>query len=572
MGEKVSVAGERASLVVPSLPTPTDLGRGRWGITSDEIISCMRSGKRVRWSSVPSPAILGVLQKASQEVQVPVSTFNITEFDRPLNMLGGHTLKGLYKNVKHRERGKKKPMPFLLESLGVRVTEEDFIAAIKQGRIVHWDLVPRETIKGVLEKVAQEQHKTASTLLKDDLLKQSELLEGKNLQRVYKYFRYHPDRKRKNIMIFLRESCGIEVTLYDRQSNGLGKFLAGASEDDMKELLAEAGRELKKPGSMLTLADLGHHFIFLNGRRLDRTIPDKYDITRRSFLNKSEITLGDVIEISRRGNLIPWRRIPMEVIRDILVKAAEESGVDISMISLQNIHFKFLGGKTLKGLSDYAYFHKDRLPQETSMMFIRRKLALPEVSRSAFRMRKIEEFFTEQTPLGELPKEIIIEALMPCIQSVAKLYADLSINIQKEEIESEAVIFISDAIKKGLSKDDLIKNLHEHLEGFRRREYQARYREKLLSTEIAEGLTLQDVIASRDSEVEFEEEGLSEGLREKLKVLTPFQQKLVIAFAVDGKNLDELAEELGLDRDVLEEHYLDALALLRNIMDTDDEG
>lgn len=579
MNERLSVTGDRSNLAVSTFPAANDLGRREeWNITSDEIVSRMRSGKNVRWNIVPMVEILGVLQKASQEVQIPVSMLGDREFSQPLEILNRRTLAGLYSFARyHKERGKKGTIPFLFELTGVRATGEDVIAAMKKNRVIHirWDSLPREVIKTLLEKVAQEQGKTASSLLRDDLLKPSEALGGKNLRRVYIYFQRHPDRNGKNTMIFLRESCGIPITIYDRLNNGMEKFLANVSQDEVRELYAEAGKELGKPPSMLTLADLDNHFGFLNWQTLHRRTRNADGRATRVSPYKNadiDVTLNDVVEVAKRGNYIPWRRIHMQVIREILANAADEIGIDISMVRLDERHFEFLGGRSLKGLRRYAYTHEERMPQETSMRFLRRKLGLPEISRAAFRMRKTEESFAQHVSLEGLSKDLSVEALIPWIQSIAKLYEDSFLNIQKEEIESEAVIFISEAIGKGLSTDDIIKNLHEHLEGFRKKESQLHYQEELLSTPIHGGFILQDMIASKDPELGLEEEGLSEGFRESLKVLTPFQQQLVIAIAVDGKNLDELTEELGLDRDTLEEHYADSLALLRSIMGTGDEA
>lgn len=572
--ERLSVAEERGSLTGPNFPTATDLGREKWNITSDEIISRMRSGENVRWNMVPMVEILGVLQKASQEVQIPVSMLADTEFYQPFEMLNGHTLRGLYWfATRHKERGKKGIIPFLFELTGVRATAEDVIAAMKKNRVIQWYPLPREVIKTLLEKVAQEQGKTVNTLLQKDFTKPCAALGGRNLASVYRHFAAHPDRKGRPIMIFLLENCGIEVTMYNKL-RAKGQFLSKFSPSEIRKLLIEAGKELGKPPSMLTSADLNNHFRFLNGQTL-RTRTRNADGRRTKVsLHKNadiKVTFNDVIEVAKRGNHVLWHRIPMQVIGEILAKAADEIGVPVSMISLSNKHFDFLGGRGLNRLESYAYAHEERMPQETSMMFLRRKLGLPEISRSAFRMRKTEESFAQLTSSEGLSEDLSVEALMPWIQSVAKLYEDSFLNIQKEEIESEAVIFISDAIGKGLSKEDIIKNMHEYLERFRRRESQVRYRERLLSTPIADGLTLQDVIASKDPKLGSEEERLSEGLTESLKALIPFQQKLVIAIAVDGKSLDELTEELGLDRDTLEEHYTDALIFLRSCMEPEEE-
>ncbi len=126
MHEKPSVVEDRLSLGLP---------RERWDITSDEIISRMQSGKNVRWDIVPMVEILGVLQKASKEVEIPVSMLRVKEFRTPLEILNRRTLGGLYWFAgSHKERGKKDIIPFLLELTGVRATAGDVIVAMKKNR------------------------------------------------------------------------------------------------------------------------------------------------------------------------------------------------------------------------------------------------------------------------------------------------------------------------------------------------------------------------------------------------------------------------------------------------------
>ena len=48
-----------------------------------------------------------------------------------------------------------------------------------------------------------------------------------------------------------------------------------------------------------------------------------------------------------------------------------------------------------------------------------------------------------------------------------------------------------------------------------------------------------------------------------LTKLSPLQRIIVTEIAVEGRDLDDVAEELSIDLDILQEHYLDALLLLR---------
>ncbi len=58
-------------------------------------------------------------------------------------------------------------------------------------------------------------------------------------------------------------------------------------------------------------------------------------------------------------------------------------------------------------------------------------------------------------------------------------------------------------------------------------------------------------------------EQLSEQTQEKLRKLSPFQKRLLEEVAIEGKSFEELSEELNIGSDTLEEHYVDALTLLR---------
>lgn len=553
--------------------------------TAVEVISIRRDGgKSFKWGELHLQQIEIILQKASEETEVPVSMFNRTEFLKPLEIIGGHSLSGLYNVAQNdKERGERDVIDFILDRIGIKVTVEDVIKAIKMDRNIEWKRVPPEQIKALLVTVVKESiAKPVEMLsLQDITTRYYETLGGRNLYRLYASYARKPERNQRNVTNFLLESLGVDVAIHNkirrggRASAGVNKFLTEASPDEVKELLEKAAEEIGKPVAMLNRKDLeSRHFDFLNGRMLaqrrGKGATGKH-VRLITLLERAQLkaTVNDVIEIAKRGDKIPWQRISMDVIYETFVKAAAEIGVPASMMrgaDTMHHYFKFLGNRTLGGLYTYALRHPEKLPEESSMMFIRRKLGLPEInlSRKAFRVKKIQDSFTQQVSSSASSEEVNIERFMPWINSISRLYESPFLDIEREEIESEAIIFVLDALKAGMTEAGLIKTLPEHLERFRKRSLQPRYKEKLLSTPIAEGLTLQDVISTKD--IYPEDQELSETLLKSLKNLSPLQEKIVLAIAVEEISFEELRQQLDLDEEVLEEHYQDALTLLRTIM------
>lgn len=350
--------------------------------------------------------------------------------------------------------------------------------------------------------------------------------------------------------------------------------------DEIAIILERVSEEVQVPASMFSHQQFRQPLEILGGRLL---LPlynfAKHHENREgknvvSFLLELagiRATAEDVIKtikLDKRTDHLD--RVPWEEMRKLLKMGARDHGIQVEMMDAKELyeHYDFLDGRTLHRLHPYALKHPEKRVEETAMMFIRRKTGIQETSfpRADLRLHRIEEYFAQNVCLKGA--EEINSEFIPWIDFLARLYENPFLNIEREEIESEAVVFLLEAFGKGLSEQDLVKGLHKHLEEYMTRTSHHRYEEKLLSTPVGKGVTLQDAIPARGSELEDTE--LSGSLLKSLKSLSSLQQRLVIGIVVDGKSLDELGEEFELDPATLEEHYNDALTLLKELMSSED--
>lgn len=314
-----------------------------------------------------------------------------------------------------------------------------------------------------------------------------------------------------------------------------------------------------------------------------RSLKGLYDFAKRdekregkevvTFLLESagiRATAEDVVKTIRLNKRTKLGRVPWEEIRKLLDMGARDHGIPVEIIDAKELYksYVFLDGHSLQRLHPYALKHPEKKAEETAMMFIRRKTGVQEVSfpRAGIRLHRMQESFAQDVYLKGLSKEI--SEFIPWIEFVARLYENPVLNIEKAEIEGEAVVFLLEAFGKGLSEPDIVKGLHGYLEEYMTKTSRNQYSEKLLSTPLGNGFTLQDAIPAQDPELEGVE--LSETPLKSLKTLSPLHQRIIVGIAIDKKSLDDLREELGLDPDTFEEHYNDALILLRELMSSED--
>ncbi len=96
---------------------------------------------------------------------------------------------------------------------------------------------------------------------------------------------------------------------------------------------------------------------------------------------------------------------------------------------------------------------KEKDPGESTVFFLRRKTGLEDglrpkrTSKLRYRAQLVDAAFQKLSILNNsLPT---VYGLLPFIHSIARLYANSFLEIEVDEMESEAVVYILDFIAKG---------------------------------------------------------------------------------------------------------------------------
>lgn len=638
----------------------------KWPRTADGVKKRTLEDLNVRWGLVPPEEVRILLQEASDELLLPAAFFRQEEFAESLDMFGGRSLIGLYKYAReHPLREGRSTIPFLLDELDIHGTAEDVVTSMKFKSHLDWSRVPFDEIGRLIEMAATELGKPAHQFTQRDFDAYLDLLDGRNLNGLYRYALAHPDNENGKTVPFLLKQAGIgeEVFLKMREMGSV-QFFEKASWEEIGDVLRRTAEEMRKPVSMITSRDLIDYGVkFLGGRTLRElrqrmekdgvTMPDlpvkigvsvsledliataKTDrfiiwnrvsptVTREllaraaeergkpvslltgddlkagfhflegrslgglhNYFRKQEksveanvapfileqlgitVTAEDVIEATKRGFVIWWNRIPWKEMGILIEKTAEELGILPEMVGSPEFIQKqeFLGGNSLLGMYWFASKHQDKEAGESTVSFLRRKTGIVDglrprrTSRLKYRAQKVDSTFQEV--LSSHDSLSTVDGLLPSIHSIARLYANPFLDIEVNEIESEAVVFVLDFIAKGKPISGFSSGLNAHLEHYVNATTKPRYKEKLLSAPVTDDgtKTLGDMLSEkREEEVS---EGLGGILGEKFSLLSPLQQELVMKIAVDERTMEEVSEEFGMDVESAQEMYYDALTLLR---------
>lgn len=473
-------------------------------ITADDVAASIRSDKQVVWSTIPKEAVLALLERAADEIGVPVSMLGSWDFMTPLQSLHGKTLSGLYSHaLTYSDRGEKDPISHLLDKVGVSIKAEDVAQRISADRRVYWDRVPMPEVARLLEQAAAELGISAVDFRQPDFAAKLTQLNQHSLAGLHGYFFYHSDRGEKDTIGFMFERIGIEI--------------------------------------------------------------------------KAE----DVVREIRAGRQVYWKRVPEAEVKKLLEMVSLEVDIPAVLMGadyLTRTSLKLLGGHTLSGLYSNAIKNPDKKLEESTMGFIRRKYGiLPSQDtltrtargqRAHYRQNELYLSYSRFLTIAKPYQIDSVDQLRPWIQDIVRLYKNPSFGITPEEVEGDIMLALLPHLpiqRPAETAGDLLNKVSQHMEQAARERSSAYYREVSLSTPIGEDTTLESVLRSKEAVPIAGRPEFSEIWQKRLEGLNELHQRLVLAIAVDGRSFDDMEKELGLDTDTLQEHYDDALILLRGI-------
>lgn len=558
-------------------------------VTAEDVIAHMREGRLPYWARVPIPEVRKLIDLVADELKRPTATLYGEDLSRPLGLLNGRSLGGLYQRLyKDPERRGREPISFLFEKLGISLTIQDIERLFKEGRKVMWTRVNSNELRVLLQKTADDQGVPIGALGQPEIVeRQLPFLNNHTLGGLYGYFNKHPECKEKDTITFIFERAGVTMTAEDaifQLRRNRPVFWNRASWEEVSRLIQMMASEIGVPVSMLAEPDFKRPLVVTDGRALSGLYSYAHDISEDTTKETTEFILEkvgvlasaeDAIRNLVVGRRVMWNRISWQEINNILDRVATEVGLPIYILGQVHLRppLKFLESHGLLGLYSWSLAHPEKGENETAMQFIRRKCGLVEPIatrqlgfKGEYRGQQIQKSLTQFLQTFSMFEGITMENLMPWIKQVASVYKSSYLGISVYEVESEVVIYLAGKLQNGESLSRSVGGLHQHLEKFYREIIGKKYKEISLQTPIHEDLTLETVL--EDMQQPYVSDDVSEQMQGLLVRLSPFQRNLVWGIVVDSKSFKQLSEETNIDIDTLQEFYDDALASLKQDFET----
>lgn len=568
--------------------------------TADDAIQTARIGNRRNfWVRVPDEARREVLERAADEIGVPTFMLRNTDFTRRrYQFLAGNQLTALYDlSERAADRNGKSPISYLLEKVGITPSVGDIVQGMQIEQLIPWGRVPPETIQNLLEQAAEELGIPASMVSAKKLNREKfDFLHGKNLRGLIDRTMSEYGLTSKEAVELLVAQAGISTSvedIIDTIKRNERVYWNRASADTLRQLLDFAAEEIEIPTSMLGARDLSKRkYEFLEGQSLGRLFWDLYYDQQRgdkkpvSYLfEKIEIkpSTEDVVAFIKTGGTVQWDTIPREVIADILTKASEETGLPVSILGARDLLYRqygFLDDRSLGILYSYAQ-RRTRSIEETVLGALRKDVGLPDATsnRKGFRGLEMSKLFDKYMQ-GNMSETLQPAHFIPWLNAVSEIYANSFFGIEKNEVQNELFVFLSDNYTEGQNWDieTMITMAHRHIEKYVSTVISSKYREKSLAAPIGNtDLTLADTLTDKGEAGKTNQAIVfSRRTSNALESLSPLQRALVIGITVHEYTFDEMAGEiknnfnLEADSDTLQEHYEEALAILKGQIEPKD--
>lgn len=549
--------------------------------TVEDVIAAMKYKLRIDWSRLPPTEIKLLLEKAATELGKPANNLVHGDFLTNLKFLNGKSLLGLYRySLTHEDNKDESTTTFLLERAGI--ADEIFVRMRRMGEEDFFDQASWEEIGAILKRMAGEMKKPVSRITYKDITGYHvEFLGGRQI-RGLRLRMIKEGLSTSDLLAKIGAIASVEDVIAKAKA-GTYIYWVQVPLVVTKQLLEMAAGEIGKSTTTLTANDLYKSFDFLGRRSLGGL--HAYINRQQRELGKSAIaalmeqvsitiTAEDVIEGLKNKQLIMWNRVAWKEMRRLIEMAAEELGILPEMIGSQELAqtYNFLRGGTLNGVYSYVCRSKEKQPEDSALSFLRGKIGIKDglrpyrTSRVKYRVQKTDSIFGELLPANDSLTSM--EGLLPAIRSISRLYTNPFLNIETDEIVSEAVVFALDFVAQGRPASEFSFGLNAHLEQYLSSISRPRYKEVLLSTPLTEDgkKTLADVISSGEQENESTATEFSDLMESKLAVLSPLQKKLILRLAVDEMTIEEVGREFGMDEESIQEMYHEVLSLLRSEM------
>mgnify|MGYP001613912328 FL=1 len=567
--------------------------------------------RQSKWGDVPPELLREMLINAAREIgerkeiDLPVGLIDAAELTRTkFNFLDGKTLDGMCQYfAKHRDGGD--TMQEIFKRANIKPSLEDIITAKKLKRNIFWERFYGEPLSLLMGKIGEKCNRPPSLLVSQNFEQPMDFLDGSNLAGLYIHAIIKKDEK-QSPLAYLREKAGIKTTKQDitavikKKQEILWRDIEGEA---LGEFLQDVALEIGRP--LYLWRD--HHFLIpiasLNNYRLSGLrdyIADNKDkqqtaieyLYKRIGWELEPITFAYIEMCIENNTKILWKRVPPEVKREVLNKAAEERDLPASFLTYTDLKnpFIFLSGRTLKGLFEYSR-GQERDENETPLMWIKKhtQIPIPEVNaRNQYRIREIQRLFLKFFPepkdenfLQEVANDhITLDSPFTLIWSkaITRIYQRFfhKKDIEPDSLQNEAMFAIGETIRSNPSATlrEVIFSTNAYLEKYITTQMKDYYRKKSLAETIGDtDLKLQDTLKTPSLIKPTDTIIFSERMKIAFGHLSPFQRALIMGITLSEFTFEEMVDEIkskfGMetDPDILQEHYEEALQIMSRHVD-----
>jgi|SRR3989344_36149 len=161
-----------------------------------------------------------------------------------------------------------------------------------------------------------------------------------------------------------------------------------------------------------------------------------------------------------------------------------------------------------------------------------------------------------------------VEALIPVLKEITKTYLPFAV-LDKDELEAEIMLIASASFSAGklVLGPDLVDDLHRNIERVISSRAGERRKESSLTAPRSDGLNIEGSIGQSEDE----QDKLGEEWIRLLAQLEYNQRQIVIGIAVEEKSMFDMAQETGLDIDIVQALYKEGLDVLKKSLTSNSE-
>jgi hypothetical protein len=333
------------------------------------------------WDIVPKEVIRSILFKTAEELgYTNPRMLSSLDIKKEISFLNGMSFYSFVSRFFKLDRNGVRSIDYICDEYEVpALTYEQWLVMVSDYQNLRWNLVPEEYIGRILTERALEAGKENPRMLKyDDIKQPSGFLKGKNLASLYAYYGKLAEEESHNIetdiIDYICDRTNISPMTTEQWMLLISEENSKTSWEQapvqvIKELLVNAAQELelKSPRLMGYNDFCNTRFKFINGKTLSglyynyslKVSGDYSNVSKFIFdsLGIEKLTVGDWIGLIASTPMTRWESIPIRVQRNIVIKAAQEIGINHPRLmgnkDFYGYRLKFLNNKTLSGFHQY---------------------------------------------------------------------------------------------------------------------------------------------------------------------------------------------------------------------------